>query len=212
MGNAENGRLRKSRYPATAIQYGINTLAPSFWGGAPDLAVTGVNVGYNLDLEVFFSGTVGAVCEAVSLGIPAVAFSGDTGDQTAWDVDPIPAYSTLYADLSVKVLGALIASGSPYLPTGIWLNVNFPAVSDDCASVDDFSFVLSRLHTAVPLVSGADAITCDNDARLPTEVEVVGTSGCYAAISVGGSDKLDASQADQTTVLNQLESILTCLP
>lgn len=32
-------------YPATAMEYGIETLAPGYFGGAPDLAVTGPNVG-----------------------------------------------------------------------------------------------------------------------------------------------------------------------
>jgi hypothetical protein len=32
-------------FPVTAIEYGINTLAPNSFGGAPDLAVTGPNVG-----------------------------------------------------------------------------------------------------------------------------------------------------------------------
>ena len=52
----------------TAIRYGINTLAPKFFGGEPDIAVTGPNVGSNLGVAVLVSGTVGAATEAVKQG------------------------------------------------------------------------------------------------------------------------------------------------
>ena len=32
-------------YPVTSMRYGIQTLAPTFFGGAPDIAVAGFNVG-----------------------------------------------------------------------------------------------------------------------------------------------------------------------
>lgn len=32
-------------YPVTAMRYGIQTLSPKFFGGAPDIAVAGYNVG-----------------------------------------------------------------------------------------------------------------------------------------------------------------------
>lgn len=52
----------------TAIRYGLQTLAPRFFGGEPDIAVTGPNVGSNLGLSVLVSGTVGAATEAVKEG------------------------------------------------------------------------------------------------------------------------------------------------
>ena len=55
-------------YPVTAIRYGISTLAPKFFSGKPDIAVTGPNVGSNLGLAVLVSGTVGAATEAVKEG------------------------------------------------------------------------------------------------------------------------------------------------
>ncbi|ESZ91895.1 5'/3'-nucleotidase SurE family protein [Sclerotinia borealis F-4128] len=197
-------------HPATAMEYGINTLAPGYFGGAPDLAVTGPNVGVNTGVISFISGTVGAAIEAIGLGIPAIAFSGAEGSETAWNA-AVPAYSTIYGDLSAVVVNTLVASGTPYLPDDIWLNVNYPKTTD-CTSVSDYSFVLSRIYTAVPLVSGADVVTCGNGGRLPTETSVVGTDGCYASISVGGTNKRDASAANQATVLSKLSSILTCLP
>ena len=55
-------------YPVTAIRYGIDTLVPKFFGGEPDIAVTGPNVGSNLGVAVLVSGTVGAATEAVKQG------------------------------------------------------------------------------------------------------------------------------------------------
>ncbi|KAI7301518.1 hypothetical protein KC315_g16597, partial [Hortaea werneckii] len=156
---------------------------------------------------------VGAATEAAKQGVPAIAFSGKSGDAVAWNT-ATETYQQVYADLSTTVTQALINSGVPYLPEGIWLNVNYPEVSDStCSSPSDFSFVLSRIHTAVPLVSGDDVTTCDNGGRLPTESTVIHADGCYASISVGKAEnKLDADADDQETVLNKLTSILTCLP
>lgn len=220
----------KRRYPATAMLYGIGNLSDTYFGKSPNLAVAGPNVGSkpsrsyihrqvsnsitaNLGATVFISGTVGAATAAVKQGIPAIAFSGATGDETAWNISPIPSYSTVYADLSANITSTLLASGTPYLPTDIWLNVNYPAsTATSCSNAGDFSFVLSRIFDAT-IISGDDAVTCGNGGRLPTETAVVDTSGCYASISVGSTNlDIDASAADQTTVLNKLQNILSCLP
>jgi len=82
-------------------------------------------------------------------GIPAVAFSGATGAETAWNTST-PSYSTVYSELATTITTQLLDSGAPYLPSGVWLNVNFPASTDtSCSSVDDFEFVLSRIWTAI---------------------------------------------------------------
>ena len=40
-----------------------------------DLVISGINRGFNMGLDIMYSGTVAAVCEAVALGVPAIAFS-----------------------------------------------------------------------------------------------------------------------------------------
>ncbi|KAE8378999.1 survival protein sure-like phosphatase/nucleotidase [Aspergillus bertholletiae] len=198
-------------FPVTSIKHGIQNLSTTYFNGNPDLAVTGPNVGSNLGVANAISGTVGAACYAAhDAGIPAIAFSGASGSAIAWD-DPTPAYATLYAELSAKVVNRVVAAGTPYLPEGVYLNVNFPK-ADECTSVDDFKFVLSRIYTAVPLFSGDDVETCGNDKRLPTETKVTG-AGCYVSISVGNaSNKRDADATLQAEVLNKLGDFLTCLP
>ena len=41
----------------------------------PDLIISGINMGANLDLDVFYSGTVAAAREGVLFGVPAIAIS-----------------------------------------------------------------------------------------------------------------------------------------
>jgi hypothetical protein len=73
--------------------------------------------------------------------------------------------------------------------------------------------VLSRIYSAVPVLTPKDVLTCGNGGRLPTETSVVETSGCYVSVSVGkASTKGDASAAEQQSVLTRLRGVLTCLP
>jgi hypothetical protein len=173
----------------------------------------------NLGATTIVSGTVGAASAAMDqLEIPGIAFSGATGEQTAWDETPVPDYATIYAQLATKLTITLLASGAaaPYLPNNTWLNVNFPAAGagTSCTNPEDFQFVLSRIYHAVPLISDDDVVTCNNGGRLPTESDVVGTTpGCFASVSVGhANDKLDAHASEQAVVLQKLGSILSCLP
>jgi len=56
--NASDTRLNYvDSFPVTAIKNGIK-LAPSLLGGAPDLIVSGPNVGSNLGLVTQISGTM----------------------------------------------------------------------------------------------------------------------------------------------------------
>ncbi|KAG4424649.1 hypothetical protein IFR04_002182 [Cadophora malorum] len=210
--NSSDPRLNYvNSFPVTSIAYGISTLSPKFFQGLPEFAVTGPNVGSNLDVQVPFSGTVGAAVEAIKTGIPAIAFSGRSGSQTAWTA-PTPGYSIVYAQLAANLTATILNSGKPYLPEGIWLNVNFPASSStSCSSVSDFKFVLSRIFPAIPFFEPDDVETCGDD-RLPLERKVVGEDGCYVSISVGDSNKLDADAAAQEVVLKKLGELLTCLP
>jgi len=119
---------------------------------------------------------------------------------------------TVYADLSTNITQRLVASGTPYLPANIWLNVNYPAVSSSsCSSQAKFKFVLSRINAAGS-TTPADVKTCGMT-RLPTETSVVNTPGYYASISVGeAASKADANASTQAVVFGKLKQILSCLP
>lgn len=70
-----------SGYPADAVQLGIHAFA----NPAPDLVVSGINLGYNHGAGFLMSsGTVGAAVEGWISGVPSVAVS--TGTMTDWHV------------------------------------------------------------------------------------------------------------------------------
>jgi 5'/3'-nucleotidase SurE len=195
-------------YPVTSMRYGLQNLT-DILGGDADLAVAGFNVGGNAGGTVQISGTVGAATEAAKLGVPAIAFSGASGSQVAWNTKT-QTYQQVYADLSANVTDTLIKSGTPYLPKNIWLNVNYPTVDDKtCSKTSSFKFILSRINSGI----GGDVNTCGGT-KLPSESTVIGTSGdCYASISVGNADnKGDVDAATQKIVLDKLSGILSCLP
>ncbi|KAK3994319.1 survival protein sure-like phosphatase/nucleotidase [Cladorrhinum sp. PSN332] len=211
--NATNPRLNwVNSFPVTSMRYGIDTIAPQFWNGQkPDLAVAGPNVGSNLYIQVPFSGTVGSSAFAAKeRKVPAIAFSGVSSGTLAWNTTPVPQRSLVYAQLAGKIVDAVIKSGKPYLPEDVFLNVNFPKVEGECTDATKFKFVLSRINLG--WFSAPDTNTCGTT-RLPIDMSVVNTSGCYVSISVGdANDKTTAPAEKQAVVLNKLKSLLTCLP
>jgi 5'-nucleotidase len=81
----------------------------------PSLVVSGINAGYNLGTDVFYSGTVAAAVEAAIRKLPAIAVSRERGYGD--DYGPAARFA--------RVLGErTLAEG---LPPGVILNVNVPA-------------------------------------------------------------------------------------
>lgn len=82
-----------------------------------------MQVGSNIGLAVYFSGTAGAATYAAHYaGIPAIAFSGASGSQTAWNASSsYPNYSQVYADAATNLTNHLVAAGKPYLPDDVSL-------------------------------------------------------------------------------------------
>ena len=56
--------------PADCIRYAVFGMKQTY-----DLVISGINRGYNMGTDIMYSGTAGAVFEAVSLGMKAVALS-----------------------------------------------------------------------------------------------------------------------------------------
>lgn len=61
--------------PADCVRFAVMGLKKPF-----DLVISGINRGYNMGLDVMYSGTVAAIYEAAALGIPAVALSVSQAD------------------------------------------------------------------------------------------------------------------------------------
>ena len=79
-----------------------------------DLCVSGINHGYNLGVDVYYSGTVAAAREGALRGIPAIAFS--SGPKGSFE-----AGAEVARGMVQRFLVASRPEGRPVL-----LNVNFP--------------------------------------------------------------------------------------
>jgi len=103
--------------PADCVKIALAELLPQ----APDLVVSGINLGPNVGINVLYSGTVSAATEAAILGVKGVALSLNSYDK---DADFATA-----ALLARRVLARLL--GWQAWHHGICLNVNLPALPPD---------------------------------------------------------------------------------
>lgn len=85
-------------------------------GRMPDLVVAGINHGSNASVNVLYSGTMGAVQEGCSWGVPSIGFSLTTHDPNA----DFSAVRRVVDAIVPKIL----ENG---LPKGLFINVNTPA-------------------------------------------------------------------------------------
>lgn len=84
-----------------------------------DLVISGINQGWNVSLDVFYSGTVGGAREALFLGVPAIAAS-------------LGSYTEAKFDVACKIVDSLIPKylNDPKCKEYI-LNVNIPLLKED---------------------------------------------------------------------------------
>jgi 5'-nucleotidase len=100
----------------------------------PDLVISGINHGYNLGSDVFYSGTVAAAVEGSLRGVPGVALSLERKSPQSYDA----AKSFVRA-----LVAAILARGVASLPVNGILNVNLPA----SASTDyEVTFLGKRVY------------------------------------------------------------------
>lgn len=76
----EPGRWAVSGTPVDCVYFGLMHITER----PPDLVISGVNSGYNLGTDVFYSGTVGGAAEAHLRGASAMAVSVERGVDARW--------------------------------------------------------------------------------------------------------------------------------
>lgn len=115
--------------PAYAVVHGILELAPR----KPDLCISGINYGENLGMVLTCSGTVGAVLEANSHGIPGIAVSAELDYSKQRTMD-YPDYSWEISQAVTKYWTEKVVEKG--MPKGVdMLNINVPV---DVWSVEDY--------------------------------------------------------------------------
>ena len=117
-------------FPADCTNLGVHSL----FDEAPELVVSGVNIGLNVGLGFFLSsGTVGAAMEGWIAGVPAIALSvGRPGDDRAWKreavSDPDHPVWQRAARVAADVVRCVREAG---YPAGVdLLSVNYPIEAD----------------------------------------------------------------------------------
>ncbi|KAJ8472946.1 hypothetical protein ONZ51_g8184 [Trametes cubensis] len=233
--NASNPGLNYvNSFPVDAVRFGIQTLAPEFYGSAPDFVVSGPNVGSehlcyavvphtskthiaNLGTVTLNSGTVGAACEAAKEGIPSTAFSASSLSQVSYTTlaskttSPDTLSALIYARLTANFTSILLSSpnAGPVLPPGITLNVNYGSTTFSSSGVPNGDCASANdftwVFTRILQNDGEiDVETCGST-RLPDETTVV-HAGCFASVSVmNASTKADVDAATQGVVLARLQ-------
>ena len=104
----------------TALLGGINEICIAAEDGkiimekAPDLVLSGINIGANLGTDIIYSGTAAAARQGSFFGIPSVALSLVENDGV-WHWEPVISY---IIDNLEKIMG--------FWKAGSFVNVNFP--------------------------------------------------------------------------------------
>jgi len=102
--------------PADCVYLGILKICPR----KPDLVVSGINHGFNLGSDVFYSGTVAGAVEAALRDVPAIAMSLEWKRGMHKTEEPFERA----AGFAHALARAVLAEG---LPPGTLLNVNVPS-------------------------------------------------------------------------------------
>ena len=128
----ENGSWHLDGQPADTVLVALRHLLDD---DPPDLVLSGINFGPNLGNGLHASGTIGAAIIALLNGFPAIAVSAGMLFREARQV-PATFPSTLKvfqpaAEFTCNVIESLQSSpehSGRLLPTGIMLNINYPAL------------------------------------------------------------------------------------
>lgn len=149
--------------PADCVRFAVLGLKMQF-----DLVISGINRGLNIGADTMYSGTVGAACEAVNLGMKAIAISTPPKyyDKAVSHLDEIFAYIRKKDLLSINDI----------------YNINIPADPKDILIThqggpyysDDFPPIGNDLYrpTGKPIWEDSHDNTLDTDATLHGYISV----------------------------------------
>jgi len=119
--------------PADCVRFAVLGLKETF-----DLVISGVNRGLNIGADMMYSGTVGAACEAVNLGMKAISLSTPPKfyDRATEQLDRVFGYIRERKLLDVNDIYNVNIPGNPkeILITrqgGPYYSDDFPAIGND---------------------------------------------------------------------------------
>jgi 5'-nucleotidase len=119
-------------------------------GVKPDLVVSGINAGYNLGIDVTYSGTVACAMEATIQGMPGIAISTVAPGETGAELMAIYKHA---AEIGCELAEQVLARG---LPEQTLLNVNVPGIDPSALRGVHFTRIGSRHYPAGELIRRED--------------------------------------------------------
>ena len=183
--------------PAAALLYGVDVQAKRIWGDYPDLVISGPNEGNNLGILTPHSGTLGAAVTALNKGLPAIAVSADSGD---------PKQAAVVAELTVKLLQAVVREGRVGLPAGVGLNVNTPPIDTGASTAADFKFEFTQIGTSsnigLQFVENLGESAFAQQVGIPADLGLPGVSVALPPASAGYPE--DKAADSESRVLSPL--------
>jgi 5'-nucleotidase len=108
-----DGAFQVDGTPTDCVLLAVGALMPE----RPDFVFSGVNHGPNMGEDVLYSGTVSVAMEAVTLGIPGIAFSF-----ASREVDLLPSYRSLLTALVRRIVAV------DNFPRNTIININLPGI------------------------------------------------------------------------------------
>lgn len=175
-------QLAADRYAVEGTPADCVRVALHRFGGDVDWVLAGINSGGNLGVDVYHSGTVGAVREAALRGIPAIAFS-HYRNRTLTDQDWKRA-----ADWTRMLLEDLLHRPAEW---GVFWNINLPILAPEAARPevvfcpldpsplplsfdgDGEMLLYNGVYAKRPRIRGADVEACFGGKIAVTRVSVM---------------------------------------
>lgn len=171
--------------PADCVRFAILGLKQKF-----DLVISGVNRGLNVGADMMYSGTVGAACEAVNLGVQAIALSTPPANygKATEELDRIFDFIREQKLLSIADIYNI---NIPASPKGIRITrQGGPYYSDDFFAQENHMY----LPRGKDIFAPADSFERDTDAVL---------RGGFISIMPLSTDRTDLAVYRRLSVLNE---------
>ncbi|MBW0548087.1 hypothetical protein O181_087802 [Austropuccinia psidii MF-1] len=199
-------------YPVDGIRYGIDTLSPRFYAQQPDIVVSGPNVGENVSLQKYFSGTLGAALYASERGLPSIAISTDDHHRHSFEKLTSSDSSYIYAKVTIRILNELIRikDSGQFLPPKCTLNINLQKSGQgtNCLEASDYKFALT---TTFGFSKSLKFNHCGSK-HLPAERKILKRhDGCWGTVTVIRTRfKDDGTSDEQHSVLMRSPNFFSC--
>ncbi len=161
--------------PADAVLIGLFGILPR----QPHIVLSGINAGYNLSEDVFYSGTVAAAREGAMYGFRAIAFSLERSENIMWE--------------TAKKVVKKILENFIDLEGFKLLSVNIPSIPWEDIRGFRWTFLGSRVYKAPVKVEGENLFRIEGKPvfRMPPGSDVHAVREGYVSITPLGFDLTD---------------------